>query len=777
MQSLEPPGSSASGTQKARFTAADLLPVGLGLLKRRWYLLLAGVVCSLAMARILPDKFSSYSYEARASLLHSNLPIPEDQKVFYQAPELKTVIALFTDRDTLKKLKDKEKLEVPLKLLENSLTAEVATGTKTIKVKMGWGNPDDAVRMLGETIDIVGQTLDEIRVEKLENHLAELEAEKTERAEFLNKARVALDEFHTRHRITDLETDLERYQLQIAEKQQMLEAAERNDADISVQQERLAQYMAEIKRREIEDAEADKQFEAAAETVSDNRRRQDRLRELIFEERRIQEVRAKIVAKKAEFQRLEALRKKGFASAQEVDGLKGEIAALEAQIQDSEKINAWEKELAEIDAVVVPKNAKKNVGSPIVQQTLFRELELTMSKLANDVRIRMIRDSMIRDTAEKQKLLSLRLQYDDLKRKLADAQEAERIAMERMQVLKSLTRIRKTELVTLSEPEIAPEGTKSNRKILMVAGLAGGFLPAFALVAGLEGLYWARRLKHRTVLLPLPVLGQYFPPREGEPAGRVPTQRSRLLAMKLRKLSPHYGTMIAFAGVDEHSRGLSALVSEIALSLSRRDERLLILDTRGIEGRSTFSRQPHVKKHREVPASGSGSGSGRNSGSGQGKNSKDLAVSSITDVTRLHLYPDEQDDRPGDQGESEEAGLSDFLGFLKLTIDEVKMPGPDYGIDVIAPGRVRLHAEALATHRMRDLIRELKTEYSMILALTDGLADSVALATMFEHLDGAIIVANQARPAPAAFANLAALMQDHATIWGQIVIETETQRP
>jgi len=210
------------------------------------------------MSKILPEKLSSFSYEARASLLHSNLPIPENQKVFYQAPELKTVIALFTDRDTLKKLKEKEKLEVPLKLLVNSITAEVATGTKTIKVKMGWGNPDDAVRMLGETIDIVGRTLDEIRVEKLENHLAELEAEKAERDEYLKQARVALDDFHTKHNTTDLETDLERYQLQIAEKQQMLEAAEREEADIQVQQGRLAQYMADIKRREVEDAEEEK---------------------------------------------------------------------------------------------------------------------------------------------------------------------------------------------------------------------------------------------------------------------------------------------------------------------------------------------------------------------------------------------------------------------------------------------------------------------------------------------------------------------------------------
>jgi|GEM_PF-6837572 len=45
MQSLEPPGTAANGTSSKGVTVADLVPIVLGLLKRRWYLLLAGLIC------------------------------------------------------------------------------------------------------------------------------------------------------------------------------------------------------------------------------------------------------------------------------------------------------------------------------------------------------------------------------------------------------------------------------------------------------------------------------------------------------------------------------------------------------------------------------------------------------------------------------------------------------------------------------------------------------------------------------------------------------------
>jgi uncharacterized protein involved in exopolysaccharide biosynthesis len=764
---LPSPSGKVSLESNRGVSSADVISIALAALRRRWFILVAGICCSAVLTIVLPRKMASYSYEARASLLHTNLPIPEAQKVYYQPPDLKTVIALFSDRDTLNRLKGKEKLEVPLKLLEKSITAEVATGTKAIKVSLGWANGEDAVRMLRETITIVSDTLDEIRIEKLENHVTELETERAERADGLNKATVKLDAFHSTNNITELDADLDRLQLQVAEKDLALEAAERNAADIKAQQDRLAQYMTEVKRREAEDAVEEKQFEAAAETVSDNRRRQDRLRELIYEERRVQEVQAKIAAKKAEYLRLEALRKKGFASAHEMDGLKGELAALEAQIQASDKISAWEKELGEIDTVVVPKNAKKNVGSPIIQQTLFRELELTLAKLAADVQIRMIKEARDKTLAEKNRLIGLRIDYEDLKRDLVSAQDAERSAADRIQILKSLARIRNSELVVLAEPEIAPEGTKSNKKLLMLAGMVGGFLPAVALTGVLEGVDWIRRQARSRVLLPLPVLGRFQRPAEVSYRTAVPSDDARLLAMKIRKLKPEYGATIAFAGIDRRSRGLSSLVSEIALSLSRRDERLLILDTRGIEDDLPTVRTPHVKMHEDESPVDS-------AGTQDPSKSADPAIvsakSSVLQVSRVMSVSDDGESLA--EGDREEAGLSDYLGFVKLTLDEITLPGPGYGIDVIAPGRVRLHAEALATHRMRQAVQEMRSKYSMILVLTAGLADAVSVATVMEHIDGAVVVANEDRPGPEASAGLESLADEHVEVFGQVILQT-----
>lgn len=142
------------------------------------------------------------------------------------------------------------------------------------------------------------------------------------------------------------------------------------------------------------------------------------------------------------------------------------------------------------------------------------------------------------------------------------------------------------------------------------------------------------------------------------------------------------------------------------------------------------------------------------------------------DVPCVHSVRDIDDDDRLTEGENEEAGLSDYLGFLKLSLEDIKLPGPDYGIDVIPPGQLRLHAESLASHLMRVVVSEMKSNYSMILVLTDGLGDSVALATIMEHVDCAIVVANESCPSERAFANLATLLEDHVSILGQIVIDT-----
>jgi hypothetical protein len=244
--------------------------------------------------------------------------------------------------------------------------------------------------------------------------------------------------------------------------------------------------------------------------------------------------------------------------------------------------------------------------------------------------------------------------------------------------------------------------------------------------------------------------------------------------MKIRKLVPGYGAMVAFAGTDTSSRGLSSLISEIAMSLSRRDERLMILDTRGIEHGTDDLRKPKIKARTDESASQQGRHNRIDSAGQESDGTRNLPLrSSVLDISRIGGGAEEADERLTEGDDEVLAGLSDYLGFLKLHLDEVKLPGPDYGIDVIQPGRVRLHAEALATHRMRDAVRDLKANYSMILVLTDGLSDSVALATMLEHVDGVILVANETRPGANALNNFNALSYDHASIFGQVVIDVD----
>ena len=128
----------------------------------------------------------------------------------------------------------------------------------------------------------------------------------------------------------------------------------------------------------------------------------------------------------------------------------------------------------------------------------------------------------------------------------------------------------------------------------------------------------------------------------------------------------------------------------------------------------------------------------------------------------------DNDSLPDDQ---ELPGLSDYLGFLRTSVNDIKTPGPGYGIDVIPPGRMRLHAESLASHRMREVIQEIRKDYSIVIVLTSGLADPVAMHTMMEHVDATIVVANQDVPAPAAMETLNNLQMEGEEIIGQIVFD------
>ncbi len=746
------------------------------LLRRRWPTLIIGTVVSATLFVLLPQKYATRSYEARASLLHTNLPIPESQKVYYQAPEIKTVMALFTDRDTLNQLRELEQIQVPVKLLERSISTELANGTKNMKVNFTWANDKDAVRMLGETIKIVSETLDQVRVDKLGNYVKELKGELAERGGWLKDAMVKLDEYKTRNHITDLELDLERIHHEIVEKKIQLESIERNGLDIKAQQDRLAQYMSEIKKREEADAVVSSQFEAANETVSDNRRRQDRLRELIFEERRVQEVQSRISAKQGEFNRLDALRKKGFTSPHEIEAILGELKSLQAQIKTSDKIGEWEKELERIDKVVVPKNAKKNVGSPIIQQTLFRELELTLSKLANEVQARVIKESIALKISEKNRLITLRVENEDIKSKVESAQAAERAVSEKIQILSSLIRLSNAEIVVIAEPQIAPEGTKSNRKLMMLAGAFAGIVPTCALLIVLEGIHLVRARSKRQLISSLPVIGHYECSQvKRRRYSSTPSVDARLLALKIRKLKPNFGTVIAFAGVDKHSKGLSPLITELAISLARRDERVLILNTRGIDHHRTSEIEPAIAPQKAdsskaIHVSGHVPGKDKSSTPKVTNTQLNTLQSSVFNInnTAANSVILDNDSMPDDQ---ELPGLSDYLGFLRTTVDEIKTPGPGYGIDVIPPGRMRLHAEALASHRMREVIQEIRKEYSIIIILTSGLADPVAMHTMMEHVDATIVVANQDVPAPAAMETLNTLQEEGEEIIGQIVFD------
>ena len=85
-------------------------------------------------------------------------------------------------------------------------------------------------------------------------------------------------------------------------------------------------------------------------------------------------------------------------------------------------------------------------------------------------------------------------------------------------------------------------------------------------------------------------------------------------------------------------------------------------------------------------------------------------------------------------------GLSDYLAFITNDLDDVCQAAGEFGVDHLSAGRAELPADALATHRMTELVAELRERYSILLILAPPLTHSVDLQILAALAHGIIAV-------------------------------------
>jgi Mrp family chromosome partitioning ATPase len=650
------------------------------------------------------------SWEATSTLLYTPLPIPEESKGLYTAPDLKTLTTLVNSTEILEQLKTEFKLPMPAKLLDNSLTVVVPSGTKMINLLFRWGDQKQTPLLLNRLTEFYIEHVAELRRRKLTAHIADFEASLAKTQVRLDQANQSLRDFHRRERLTSYAGELLQAKKQVFELESSLTEQKRNEAEVLAQMKRMEEHLAEVKDQTEREVQTAQKVEASVESLADNRRRQDRLRELIQEERRINEVQIQLENKLKELRRAELLYQKKAATRAEVEILQAEAGALSAKIKEGEKIVLWQLELDKLDKMMVPvAGTKKRVTSPIFQQAMFRKLEMELQLTGIREELSQINSQLETQLKRIERIELLASDYDALSKKIEAIEDERKILVQSLSAMKQLRDLKTGEFAIAALAKESPYPVSSNKKTVLMVTSAAGLAITLALLLGINFVEVSRTVDARAKQLGLPILARFQ--MQGPSARR---HQMRGLTLRIRRSLAQAGDILLFTTLSSPSRS-DGLIQEFAECLALSDERVVILDAR---------------IHRAGwPALYSNE-----------KSSLDIANQDSAESARANLQAAEA------SGNEHVLGLTDYLAFVCNELDQFRHLVKGQAVDWIACGQSEIPAESLATHRMRELIEKLRREYTMVLIIGPSLNHSVDLQILSAYAQGVVPIVDSPSP-------------------------------
>ena len=707
---------------------------------RYWYLLFLGILGSGAAAYFGSNYFVKKTWESSSTILYTSLPIGESERGLFIPPDLKTITALVNSPSTLETIRDEFHLDLPVKALDKNLTVLVPNGTKMINLTLKWEDGPTCVAMLNRLTDLFIGRVDDIRRKKLGAHIEDFENSLIAVQKRYDEAAAKLQEIYRREKLVDYKSESVATLVEISQLESTLAEHRREELDTLAKMERMETHLNEVKDQEVREVEVEKQFEATTETVADNRRRQDRIRELIGDERRMQEYRAELEAKSKEIIRTRKLAVRGLISQAELEAAEAEIIGLRSKLEDNEKIRKLQEELDRIDKVVVPSGAKKKSGSPIIQQILFRKLEMELELAGTRQEIKQIQEHVKRRSDNLVRLDGLKGEIERLTKKL-ESSDAERVQLERqLGALRNLQSLKLGELSVVARAEPSPFPASSNKKLLII-GIGGfGCLCSFGFVIMLDMLAHSRTVRSKARRLGLATLAELPSLRP------LRHQQLRGLALRLRQYLPEAGSVVLFSSLTE-STEIEGILEDLADCLALRDERILILDTR--IGERALCPPPETRNSSQK--------------SSWRSSRKKESVASAQNVLALPTNP---------PGQDSQKGLAEYLSYACNDLDEICLPAAGFGVDRVVAGEAAVEFDMLATHRMNQLISELRQRYTMLLVIAPPLEHAVELQILSALSQGIIAVVDSPRRVSSnTLRSLSELQGLGAPLLGQIVCD------
>ena len=681
-------------------------------LVRYWWVLGGAMFVSLTAAVVLSSMVSETVWTLESILVYMKLPIADSAERLYIPPDLRTLSSLVKAPTVLREAIKQSDTDISPRTLSMMLSVEEPRGTQKLTLKIGHPDPDLANSLLACTSKAFQDHVADMRRAQIKRNIEDIDHSIERNNNRMLEVNARLRQFAAASNVDDVENEILNLTSSVASAEYQYNTQKVEQQALTVQRNAVQQQLDDQKREEELNLASEKEAEAAEESLADNRRRQDRLNELISEERRLNEIRAKLGAKQAEFDRKIVLFEKGYLSRNDFEAVQAEVDALKSQIMEGKRIDEWKAELDRIDKMVVPKSKTRRVGSPIIHQTMFKLVELDLHILASKESQRQLAISMAESRKRLSELKGYKVEHAGLLAEMQSVSDERDSLNNQRSALMAVHDIGPYEFSIAQAPTtdmFPPASSRKKMFVVIFAGVAGLLTAPILLLAVLTGS--RKTLLEYAEDQQLPFLTRKPGPsdvlmeRAEELVELETAQWSRTVALRIQQMIPHAGSVVSMVPAKRYQyRTDIGLLRKIAEVLARRDERVLILEFPRTDSVALYLEEKH-----KVASTANHECQWRANG--------------LRHVTAMGH------------------GVFDFANDSHLHLSDIVQPLAE-NIDLITGGSC--DPERLFSERISALLNAARQKYSIVLTYGICLHETTNVEMLARHSEGLIVLNDRA---------------------------------
>ena len=658
----------------------------LGILRRRWYMLVLFVLISGAVGAFCYVNYEVPESVTEASMIYAPFPVIPGAPT-HDPLEPVTIGEIAISNEILRSLAERNGLRIPPKSFRNLLTVKANRFSKLIRLRLNWTNGEEAIKLVNDLMDLVA---DRVVVER-RKYLAECRRS-PERA--LTDVNAKIDD--VKKEVSDLRKKL----------QQALQQAGMQDSKSNFLSARYMGLENQLLGGEIE-------LQTARDQISQMEIEVNAKRQQIKEEA--------LRGKAAQYNE----RKRYVGEDRpEMKAIKKQLANFMTDNAHLE-FDAWLAKLEQVgesdDELGAFENPAKSSVAMLRSQlnTISNRLDDRLSKitpLENKIAgLKKQRQQLDQDMKNyKGADIVTHGLLEDAERHLSDLQERRRKLAEQKSnyLLHEESTFKEVKVDTIASWDTTEQ--YSGKKKLFVLGSVGAFAALLIPLFAWEHFFPSERTCDRAARMTgLPIVGKktFVKDNQQNPKNSVNTEAIRLLALRIQQSVQGSGAMVLFTGLN-HERSSIPTITYLSECLARREERVLIIDACD-QGLQNGDKNLAVKPQDDATSNG--------------KESRDKSKSQSTAIAK--------------NGNGTSLGLASFFSKPKVTAKDLIRSTNTPGVDIIPAGSESFPSEAFGTRRISTLLEECRNNYTLILVAGPSTNHPSDLQMLSSRADGILFTA------------------------------------